>query len=805
MNFNKNSKNLIISNHDSRIQSGHNSNNTTNTLTNFSNEEFDMNKFSINYWLSKEKGLNSDKSITDSMLNNEDQRIQRIALRIQSLKQASKSRFEKFFSNNKDKEEKENKTQDLIDNLMKFDKQKKSKSCRNLKRASLEFLPFSEIEGFFRDRIKRKTVSSQAHVKVALSPITGKPYIVISDQLYSNKKLKEIEIIEEPVKYLSENINELDWRKTNTGNVVVSFKSKSRINPYLLHPKVEEDAKESKSSKDIEVDNFEEEDGEIENFQSNDYADENVYNNKSSQCTLRRRNTFLPNPNIILSSLPSLPQTTNDIFLGTNNFFTENLYNKDKMKSNFNKKLKVSSDLVLENDKEDNDFSEKEAESGNDSNPDSEKINNRIFDNNDIRQEEQENVLIWMENSTPKQTYKLDNDINNTTKIEYSNYENKIMNLNINKINDNPNYINKKFLSPLSNVNSIYDYHKKDNLMNNNNSSLSSNFSSKEKISNLKNSYKETKSENDKQKQLKNEKLTGVRMTSSYNKIFLDEIANMLRLSNSPNDNKDPFYLYLTNEHSRKQFISNLNILNDDLIKIINSYILKTLNLLLSNPSGLEMICQYFLVIQQTHLQLVKEFLYELKIEGLVLGHYSSFFITFLRTFQNDQLKMIIFNKVKYEEIIEKMVYDKNGKNLIEYFIEDFFSEENKSRLDPLFYLIETKLLDYSIANFATFIIQKYIRTHKTLYSYEIIKNNIISLGTNRNGVFVIVAALESYPYEKAIVLADIIISNLLIFIKEKYASTLVEFVFKKFPVTIDWFISNKSAYILGKPFKFKY
>lgn len=594
MSFKINSKTANISKGESKVPSGHNSNNTTNTLTNFSSDEFDMNKFCINYWLRKEKGLTSEKSLTDSMLNNEDQRIQRIALRIQSLKQASKSRFEKFF-NNKDKEDTENRTQNLIDNLMKYDKCRKSKSCRNIRRVSMEFVPFSEIEGFFRDGIKRKTVSSQANLKIALSPITGKPYVVISDQLFSNNKLKCIEIVEKPLKCFSENINEVNWKKTNTGNVIVTFNQRSRVNPYLLHPKVEEDAKESRSSKDIEVDNYEEE-GEMENkvgrtkedLSSLGHVDERLNKKISS---LKRKTTFLSNPNIVLSSLPSLPQTTNNLFLGTNNFFTENLYNQDRMKSNFNKSLKNPKGLVPVDDKE-IDFSVEDGDSGQD--------NSIIKEQRPLPEvsesEDHESVLIWMENSTPKQTYRISDG-----NIATGDQQITICDSTKNKINNNS--FTKAVPSETSSSNI--------NLLINKNSN--STFNSKV------NCYEFN--------EIKNSLENNFNDIPYHNKIFIANFSNLLDLSQVPHDTKDSLLDFLTTELSKRQFLNSITYLSDDLIRRFNIYILKSLIPLLNSESALDLLVKYFETLQQKRIHLVKEFLYELKIDGLVLSNYSTIFI----------------------------------------------------------------------------------------------------------------------------------------------------------------------------------
>lgn len=790
----------------------------SNNLIGLDNASNGFDKMNLNYILRKEFGItDTDQSVTDSMLNNEEGRIQRISYRMKSLnlKQANESRFEKFFSMKKDPV---NKTQILIDGLKKKGKNLKNKSCVFLTNNGKEFKPFSEIEDVIIKK-KKNSFSTKIIAKVPrLSPaMDNKNNIIYSDTLGA-KTVSTLDLYSSNNKFNSENILEKEsLNKISTSNLYLRFKHKKEFNYLLNHDLVKEDMKEY-------------------NKTGNSFLNKEDLNNEDNQESMinrRHTNNNQNNKDIRLNQQETEDDSnkiTNNIhFRDASNCFTENLYNKTKLKNKFRNETNytISKCNITEKDNQ----SIENKSSGN--NSDNEEDNKSALNNNKlamIRNFDEINEENIEDNSS---VFNMNNIM--ISQVAYT--------ISLNKPVNKDNAIESKI--PAYSTEPIAFKKRRNSKYNSDNTYLKNNpISNSLLVKKYINKNTDEKSTSRSKLALNSEK-TESDMRDSSNmcspilsvsvpkeaKEAISIITNMLSsLNNSTKimnlnkiDQNSKFNFYnnnieikaqqlptsvyaneyfkiISDENTKKLIILAFPYLSDSMLEELNKTILKAFEIILGDSQSLEFIYMYFQKLQEFNKNtLINEFITKLDVENLSLSANSKNFLVFLKSIKIDSVKTYLLSLIKKDGVIDRFIFDKYGKSLVEFFLDDFYPKDQLFKLTPLIFIIETRLIDYSVSNFSTFIIQKYIRLFKSDYSYETVKNNILTLGVNRNGVFVIVAALESYSSERALELSSIIINKLMSFITEKYASTLIEFVFKHFPVTVDWFLERKSDFILGK------
>lgn len=191
---------------------------------------------------------------------------------------------------------------------------------------------------------------------------------------------------------------------------------------------------------------------------------------------------------------------------------------------------------------------------------------------------------------------------------------------------------------------------------------------------------------------------------------------------------------------------------------------------------------------------------------------------------KDDNFKRLIFTKFDNINVWKDLIQDKYGKNIVEYFLTQFFSDDNqednneinedsnldslcsfspaktKKILSRLFAFIDSNLIELSKANFSTFAVQTYIQQYRNFSTVHILILGIQGIVSCRNGVFVIISALKSYSGDELYLLLDKIIDLSEVFSKDVYASTLIEYVFKNHSTyTVQKFMNTKHEYFLGK------
>lgn len=155
-----------------------------------------------------------------------------------------------------------------------------------------------------------------------------------------------------------------------------------------------------------------------------------------------------------------------------------------------------------------------------------------------------------------------------------------------------------------------------------------------------------------------------------------------------------------------------------------------------------------------------------------------------------------LFNSVS---IWTQLITNKYGKNIVEYFMKEFFYN-NPSRHSVLFSVIDQNFVEYAQSNYTTFVVQAYISYFALDFPFRKLMKNFDQLSLTRNGVFVVIAGLKGYKQYKLKQLLDKIISNAEYLCTSKYASTMMEYVFKNFGFEVcDKFIKKKMSFLYGK------
>ena len=282
---------------------------------------------------------------------------------------------------------------------------------------------------------------------------------------------------------------------------------------------------------------------------------------------------------------------------------------------------------------------------------------------------------------------------------------------------------------------------------------------------------------------------------------FKDELSMYFTKTALSKYLNEPFYRFLLKKSSKIKLMHFFKYLSYEIILEINNFLLKSINLILNDNETLEVMIFFYI---NANNEISKHFIFSMDIEGLALSSNVKNLIRFLTNIKTEEEKDFIYKQVVKINTFIKLIYDKNGKNLIEFIIDFFYNENEFYKISSLSIIIENRFLEFSISNFSTFVIQKYIRKHKPSSVLDTIIIDIDTIGFNRNGIFIIIACLESFDRKQTTTLVEKIIDRTEIFYKEKYCSTLLEYIFFSFDISIDYFIMKKSKYLLGKFIKNK-
>lgn len=175
----------------------------------------------------------------------------------------------------------------------------------------------------------------------------------------------------------------------------------------------------------------------------------------------------------------------------------------------------------------------------------------------------------------------------------------------------------------------------------------------------------------------------------------------------------------------------------------------------------------------------------------------------------------------------ETLIFNKNGKNFIEFFLKANFSKQNISEvvdnikksnendinddkiiwiqiikqndLERLFNFLNDSFVIYSKMNYSTFVIQVYVEYYHTNKAYHIIKSNILELSSCRNGIFVILSSIKGYKSTYLNEILYTLLSYMEILCNDIYASTLMENVIKMHSdLALEYLIKYKLDYLLS-------
>lgn len=145
-----------------------------------------------------------------------------------------------------------------------------------------------------------------------------------------------------------------------------------------------------------------------------------------------------------------------------------------------------------------------------------------------------------------------------------------------------------------------------------------------------------------------------------------------------------------------------------------------------------------------------------------------------------------------------KLIGNKYGKSIVEYLLQEFYCD-NPDKHSELFELIDQNFLEYAQSNYTTFVVQAYLHFYGPEPPFRKILKNFEHLSLTRNGVFVIIAGLKGYKQYKLQQLLDKIINNSEYLCTSKYASTMMEFVFRNFGFHVhEKFIQKKLNFLYG-------
>lgn len=267
-----------------------------------------------------------------------------------------------------------------------------------------------------------------------------------------------------------------------------------------------------------------------------------------------------------------------------------------------------------------------------------------------------------------------------------------------------------------------------------------------------------------------------------------DEVDNTFRYETelealNPFDSKDSLVSALTGTNS---VIS---------LSTINKYFVR----MLSTSQGIDKLTSLYAGLKTEDLSLI--FLKQLNLYEVALTLDCNFLIEFISRISSSHSESeYIYSLFNCSLMWDVLIASKYGKNLIEYFLKDHFYDKNPERHSILLNLIEQNFLKFSLENYSTFAVQVYISRFSSPSTYKKIMKHFDQLCLNRNGVFVIISALKTYKNPQLQWLLNKIICKSELLCKEKYASTLIEFVFKTYGSEVcQSFIYKKLQYLYGK------
>lgn len=250
----------------------------------------------------------------------------------------------------------------------------------------------------------------------------------------------------------------------------------------------------------------------------------------------------------------------------------------------------------------------------------------------------------------------------------------------------------------------------------------------------------------------------------------------------------------IQNNLNFKQFFYSLK--NDTKKLIIDFFSKNVIQFLSSVQFCMKLAHFYFCLDADDALTLCSNIKISMIIDFNVCDEFLNFLNYVNRTQEKDSFVIQLFDY----NLLSKVIFDKSGKNIIIHMFDKFYSNtEALQKLANIFFYLDSNFLNFSTTNFSTYVIQHYVRHFQTQAAYDLSIMNIDNLINNRNGVFVLVAILETHNSQRIFETLKLILKNLEVYTNGKYSSTLMEFVFNNFPESVEYFILNKSKYLLGK------
>ena len=734
------------------------------------------------------------------MINNEDKRIQRNSIKISSLKQPLDSRFSNFFNFNVSNK---TDTQNLIDGLNKYNKDIKWKSTRDMSIFGCnEFFNFNEIEILLNQKRKFHSTKVTTNVLNSYQLVSFRETIKKDFEFFrierNYKRKKSYDKV-----YFFKNLNIIPYNERNgekDADELINTKNRMktenlldlRPNKYKLKSTLHEKLENNNSSEsNLNLEMIEEDKKEL--FATNSifqiesdelYKDLEFEDSKKIYKTsglIKEKSIFTFTDDLNQNENQEQSNTNRDYenendgatvdlhLIGCNNYFTQNI------KKNNNKNLEkfISTPNML----------------------DIKEANKVGIESENIYSEssQQLNKKLPIKKSTIR------------FKEDYVKHEKKTIRYNNSKVNSNYASTDEDQIKSFKESN-ICIVKRKDS------------FSSSESLSNINlNNFVNLNSSSFYYFECNKNTTCSPDLISNYIKNQVIPLTDSLK--NTPLTTKNNIIEVKTFDYKIIKLISNCIIMEDttlinqelltnnyfegllytDITSInrFNNLIVKNIAKIISETQSLHFLIKYYHALTKFSIELRNNIINNIYLDHLVNASATNL-IEFLKSIETEQEKDIIFEKINSIETFTKMIFDKNGKNIIEFILEEFYSPSSSYKLNILITLIQNKMIEFSLSNFSTFVVQKFIRKYPIKKTFDYISENIFCLGTSRNGVFVIVACLETYSIENIENLIRIIINKIEYFATEKYSSTLVEYVFNNFQIAVDLFLKTKSNNILG-------
>ena len=263
----------------------------------------------------------------------------------------------------------------------------------------------------------------------------------------------------------------------------------------------------------------------------------------------------------------------------------------------------------------------------------------------------------------------------------------------------------------------------------------------------------------------------------------------------------DQLLIIIYNPQFQQGFFNELYLINENSLNELIIIIAKNLYILLTTQLGKSFFISF--LVQINHLSNKKAFELVHRIDfisGSTTDTSKEIVDIIMQISKiSMELKDLIYSHYNSINIWSLLVSNKYGKNIVEFFLKDYYSKE-QSKHKLLFDYLDYNFIEFSKANYTTFVIQTYVQYNSTKSALKKIFDNIEILSSCRNGIFVIIAGIKGYKNEDLYLLINKIMSYSEFLCNDVYASTLMEFIFKTHTnYSCELFIKTKLNFLLGK------